>query len=265
MNIFLREIKAYRKSIIFWSIGIILLIASGMAKYEATASNGQSINEVFAGMPQSFQTIFGTASFDLSKASGYFGMLVLYLFLMATIHATMLGANIIAKEERDKTAEFLFVKPVSRNKIITLKMLGALVNILTFNIVTWVSSVLLVGNYSKGELVNDDIAVVMIGMLILQLLFLVIGTAIAAVYKNSKKAASLSAGILLITFLLSIGIDLNEKMENLKYLTPFKYYEAKNIMYEGGFDFLFVLLSLVLIAALTFVTYVSFKKRDLHV
>jgi ABC-2 type transport system permease protein len=102
-------------------------------------------------------------------------------------------------------------------------------------------------------------------MLILQLLFLVIGTAIAAVYKNSKKAASLSAGILLITFLLSIGIDLNENMENLKYLTPFKYYEAKNIMYGGGFDFLFVLLSLVLIAALTIVTYVSFKKRDLHV
>ncbi|MGO4269064.1 hypothetical protein AB4Z22_04335 [Paenibacillus sp. TAF58] len=79
----------------------------------------------------------------------------------------------------------------------------------------------------------------MVGMFILQLLFMVTGTSIAAVLKNSKKAASLSTGILRITFILSIAIDLNEKLESLKYLTPFKYYEAKNIMY-GGLDIIFL-------------------------
>ena len=44
---------------------------------------------------------------------------------MATVHAAMLGADIISKEERDKTAEFLFVKPISRNKIIISKLLGS--------------------------------------------------------------------------------------------------------------------------------------------
>jgi ABC-2 type transport system permease protein len=263
MNIFFREMKAYRKSIIFWSIGIIFLVASGMAKYKATASNGQ-ITELFNEMPKSLQAIMGTGELDLSKASGYFGILVLYLFLMATIHAVMLGANIIAKEERDKTAEFLFVKPASRTKVIMFKLLGALVNILIFNGITWVSSVLIVGKYSNGENVNSDIAVVMVGMFILQMLFLVIGTAIAAISKNSKKASSYATGILLVSFILSIAIDLNEKIEDLKYLTPFKYFEAKNIMYSGGFDVVFTTIAIGLIFALTIITFFSFKKRDLH-
>ncbi|MNY63824.1 ABC-2 family transporter protein [compost metagenome] len=105
----------------------------------------------------------------------------------------------------------------------------------------------------------------MLGMFILQLLFLVIGTAIAAVNKNAKKAASLATGIMLVTFILSIAIDFNDKLAFLKYVTPFKFYEAKNIMYGGGFDAVYVIISVVAIALLTVVTYVSFEKRDLHV
>jgi ABC-2 type transport system permease protein len=60
-------------------------------------------------------------------------------------------------------------------------------------------------------------------------------------------------------------IDLNENIEGLKYLTPFKYFEAKNVMFGGGFEFIFVLLSGVLIAALTLVTFLFYKKRDLNV
>ena len=52
----------------------------------------------------------GFSDVDVSKISGYYSILFVYILLMATIHAAMLGADIIAKEERDKTSEFLFVK-----------------------------------------------------------------------------------------------------------------------------------------------------------
>ena len=216
-------------------------------------------------MPKSMQAIMGIGTFDLSKASGFYGMLFLYLVLMATIHAVMLGADIISKEERDKTAEFLFVKPISRNKIITSKLLAALVNILIFNIITLVSSIIIVGKYSKGEAVSADIVILMIGMFILQLIFMLIGTAIAAVSKNPKTATSISTAVLLITFILSIAIDINSKIENLKYLTPFKYYEAKNLMFGGGFQWSFVILSIIIISAMLRITYVFYKKRDMSI
>lgn len=266
MNIYVKELKSHRKSLIYWSVGIFLMVASGMAKYAAYSSSGQSINDLVADLPNSMKVVMGFNTMDLSKISGYYGMFYIYLLLMATIHAAMLGATIIAKEERDKTSEFLFVKPVSRNTIITAKLLAAFTNIVVFNLVSYVSLIILIGKYNKnGEAVNGDIAITMLGMFILQVLFMVIGSALASVKRKPKTAASLAAGILLITYILSIAIDLNEHIEGLKYFTPFKYFEAKNIMYGGGLDTVFVVLSIVLITVLSIVTYVFYKKRDLNV
>lgn len=265
MNIFIREMRANRKSLIIWVISMILMVIASMAKYAGLSSSGQSMNQLLSQMPKSMQAIMGTGTFDISKASGYYGILFLYLVLMATIHGAMLGANIISKEERDKTAEFLLVKPTSRNVVITAKLLAALTNIVIFNIVTLVSSLIAVGKYSNGEEVSGDIIKLMIGMFILQLLFMAIGTAIAGVSKNPKTAASISTSVLLITFILSIAIDMNGKIESLKFLTPFKYFEAKNLMYGGSFDFIFLILSLLIIGILSVVTFVFYNKRDLKV
>jgi ABC-2 type transport system permease protein len=264
MNVFIIEMKAHRKSLIIWGICIVLMIISGMAKYTSVYS-GDSMNELVNKMPKAMQAIMGGGALNLSKASGYYGMLFLYLVLMATIHAAMLGAEIISKEERDKTFEFLMVKPISRKNIITAKLLASLANIIIFNLINFIFSIILVDSYAKGEAVNGDIAILMVGMFILQLMFFFIGTAIAAISSNPKTATALSTAILLATFMLSIIIDLNEKLVNLKYLTPFKYYEAKDLMYGGGLNPIFLSLSVVIIILLFFATYWFYEKRDLNV
>ncbi len=265
MNVFIREMKANRKSLLVWSIGIFLLIASSMGKYAALSTSGQSINDLLEQMPKSLKAIMGLGTFDLSTVTGYYGVLFIYLVVMATIHAAMLGANIISKEERDKTTEFLFVKPISRNRIITSKLAASLINILILNFVTYVSSIVMVQKYSNGEAIFEDITMLMIGMFILQLIFLFMGTAIAAISKNPKASTSLTTGILLSTFILSVAIDINSRVENLKYLTPFKYFDAKNLLLDGGFDAVSIALSAVIIPVLFSITYVFYSKRDLNV
>ncbi|MGH4122760.1 MAG: ABC transporter permease subunit [Clostridium sp.] len=265
MNIFIVEMRAHRKSLIIWAFGILFMVVAGMGKFAALSSSGQSMNELLDQMPKFMLAIMGVGTLDLSKASGYYGVLFLYLVLMATIHAAMLGADIISKEERDKTAEFLLAKPISRNEIITSKLLAATMNILIFNVITLVSSIIIVGKYSRGEAVSADIVILMMGMLILQLMFMLIGTAIAAVSKKPKIATSISTAILLITFILSIAIDINSKLKNLKYLTPFKYFEAKDLMNGCGFQWSFVILSIIIILVMLCITYVFYKKRDLNI
>lgn len=265
MNVFIREMKANEKSLIIWGIAIVLMIASSMGKYVSLSLSGQSVNDLMGQMPNSLKAIMGLGTFDLSTASGYFGVLFIYLALMTTIHAVLLGANIISKEERDRTAEFLFIKPASRNRIVTAKLLASLINIFIINLITLVSSILLVQKYAVEESVAGDIARLMIGMFIIQLIFLFIGTAIAAISKNPKSATSVSTGILLSTFILSIVIDMNTRLASLKYLTPFKYFDAKNIMYDRGFELVYVVISVVLIASLLSMTFIAYKKRDLKV
>lgn len=264
MNVFMRELKANRKSLIFWCIGVVFMVSGGMSKYGGLSGTGQSMSEMIEKMPRSLQAIWGTGSLDLSTASGYYGLLFLYLVLMATIHAIMLGANIISKEERDKSSEFLMVKPISRTNIITAKLVAAFVNVVVFNIITMVSSIMMVNYFGEDGSVTSDIVLLMVGMFLLQLLFLGVGTGIAALSKRPKSAVSLGSGVLLATFLLSIMVSLNEKIDGLKYFTPFKYFEAKNILIDGKLDPVYVILSVGIMAVMLFITYIFYQKKDLN-
>ncbi|MCR8850363.1 ABC transporter permease [Rossellomorea sp. SC111] len=264
MNVYVREMRAHCKSLIIWSIGMIALIGSGMGKYAGFSSSGQSMNELMEGMPKSMQAILGIGTLDMATASGYYGVLFLYIVLLATIHAALTGATIISKEERDKTAEFLFVKPLTRKKIIGVKLSAALTQIGILALITWTSSLLIVGHYSDVP-VAVDIGLTVVGMIILQVLFLMIGTAVAAYSNKPGKSAAVATGVLLLTFILSFAIDLNEKIEAMKYLTPFKYFEAENVMYGGGLESTFVGISIVLIGVLAVATFLLYDKRDLKV
>lgn len=265
MNIFLRELKAHRKSLIIWSVGIFFMIVSSIGKFIAYAETGQSMNVLLSQIPSSLKAVLGMGNFDLTKVSGFYGMLYLYLLLMATIHASLLGANIISKEERDKTTEFLLVKPVSRGQIITAKLLASLFNIVVFNLVTLIFSVALMGKYASGEDITSEICILMVGMFILQIMYLVIGTATASVSREPRSAASVATTILLVTFIISSAVNMNSNLESLKYITPFEYFKADKLLSGGGFEPVFLILSFVIIAALVFVTYASYKKRDLNV
>ncbi len=120
---------------------MVLLMASGMTKYSAYSStgSGQSISELLGTMPSSIKALLGFGSFDVGTMAGFFGVMFVYTELTAAIHAALLGAGILSKEERDKTAEFLMTMPVSRTAVITAKFLAGLVNIAVINVATWLN------------------------------------------------------------------------------------------------------------------------------
>lgn len=265
MNIFFKELKSYRKNLFWWSVGMVFLMGAGMAKYGTFQSTGQSINDLMKQFPKSIQTIFGMTGFDLSAVSGYFGVMFFYVALMAAVHAVLLGADLLSKEERDRTSEFLFSKPISRPKVITGKLAAGLVCLVVFNIVTLISSIYFVDYYNKGADFTGDIIVLMAGLFFLQLIFFFVGTIIAASHKKPKTSSSIAASILLATFILSVLININEKFDNLKYLTPFKYFDAKIIMADGRLDLVYVIISLALITSMIILTYRNYTNRDLSI
>lgn len=263
MNVFIRELKANRKALIIWCVCMVLLVVSGMGKYTAYTTGNN--NAVFNSMPYSLKALLGFGSFDVTTISGFYAMMFLYIALAAAIHAALLGAGIIAKEERDKTTEFLMVKPLSRNSILLSKMLAALLNIFALNVVTLVTSVLMVANYNKGADISGKVAVTMLSMLIVQLIFLTLGMVLAAVIKKPAAAGSLATGILLIAFVISKITDLTDKVNALNILSPFKYFNLKNMIDGKGLNPVVLVLSLALIAVFTAITYVFYNKRDLNI
>ncbi|MDP3446220.1 MAG: ABC transporter permease subunit [Ignavibacteria bacterium] len=264
MNIFLRELKVYRKGLLFWCLGMVMLVASGMAKYASFKGNSQAVVELMSQFPKSVQAIFGLTGFDLTKASGYFGVLYMYIALMVTVHAVLLGAGIVSKEERDKTSEFLFTKPISRFKILSEKILAGLFNILVLNLVTSLSSVYFIAYFASDESFMGDVMILMIGLLMLQLIFFFIGTAAAGFCRNPKLSGTIATSVLLLTFVMTFFINISENLNWLSYFTPFKYFDAKDLM-DGGFKLIYLVVSAVLGIVSIFITYKFYNSRDLDV
>ncbi len=270
MNIYMRELRAHRKSLIIWSVSMFLLVVGGMGKYSATVGAGAgSINELIAQMPKSLQNLMNIGVFDFSKALDYFGILFLYLALMAAVHAVMLGSGIIAKEERDKTTEFLMVKPVSRSQIITSKLLAVLTIVLIFNLATYTASYTMLSYYSKGMPFIAGLSKLMAAMLGIQILFCVLGTFFAAVISKPKLSSAAATSVMLTMFMISVIIDIGQNIAFLRFFTFFKFFDAKallkNILYQDYDIIAFAIISVVLLTGCLYGTYHFYKKRDLKI
>lgn len=262
MNIFFRELKANAKSLVIWSVCLFLLVLSGMTKYTAYSSSRTS-SDIFNKMPYGMKALFGFGSFDVTKMKGFFAVLFPYIVLAAAIHAVLIGNGIIAKEERDKTTEFLMVKPVSRNSIITHKLLAALFNIIIVNLVSLASSLIITRYYDNGKDVLSEVMFFLLSMFFIQLIFMSLGAFIAALMKNPKASGTAVTGILIGSYIISKVTDLTDKVNILNLFSPFKYFSYKDIVNGKGLSITAVILSLILSVAFTGAVYLFYEKRDL--
>ncbi len=266
MNIYLRELRANWKALLFWCLGILAMVGGGMGKYAGFAASDKAAFEILDMLPKPVLALFGMNGIDASTASGFYAIIYFLMLIMAGIHATMLGAGIISKEERDKTSEFLFVRPVSRVSVISSKILAALTIVLLFNLATLVISLGLAAEVAVNEPnLPRDIFVLMVAMLIVQIMFLFIGTSFAGIWKRPDASAGAATTFMLGTYVLSVFIDISDTFDFLKYLTPFKYFEARTLINGGSFEPVFIILSVLLIGAFIGVTYYSFPRRDLYI
>ncbi|MGB4661910.1 MAG: ABC transporter permease subunit, partial [Mobilitalea sp.] len=200
MNIYRREMKAHYKSVLIWAVAMFFLITAGITKYNVGVTTGiNSFTELMESLPKSLQNLFGVGVLDVSNIVEYFGILYLYIQLVLAIQACMLGTNIITKEERDKTTEFLLVKPISRTRIITAKIFAGLTIVVLLNVFTWISTIVILSSYTK-EPYATDISHLMIALLALQILFFLLGTMTATFMKKFKLASPITTGILMIMF-----------------------------------------------------------------
>jgi ABC-2 type transport system permease protein len=265
MNIYQRELRAHIKSLLIWCGGMIFLVIGGMAKYSAGAASGPgSMNALMKEMPVSLQNLFGVGVFDLSSALEFFAVMNIYILLLMGIHAVMLGSQIIAKEERDRTAEFLLVKPVSRSQILTAKLLAALTILALFWLVTVGSSYAILANYAKPPEFQDGLMKLMAAAGAVQLLFVSLGAFFAGVLKRSKKSTAAGTAVLLAMFLFSVTADILKEADALKYFSFFKYYDAKDIL-KRGYSPVYPVLSAVLIIAMIWGAYHTYKRRDMKI
>lgn len=95
------------------------------------------------------QKALGVKISNIASLLGYYSFVLVYIVLIGSVQGCNLGLNILSKEERDKTAEFLLVKPVKRSKLVALKLGTAFILAIIVSLTVFVASQIIVGSSSE--------------------------------------------------------------------------------------------------------------------
>jgi ABC-2 type transport system permease protein len=264
VNIFLRELKANFKSLLIWSFVLVLFIAVGFSKFSAYYENPEML-AVLDGMPPAMLAAFSVTAFNLTTVTGFYGVMATYFALILSIAAAMWGSGIISKEERDKTVEFSLTLPVRRTTLITAKIAAALVNCLLLSLVAWGVSMASAQQYAPEPGFGEFVGLASLSFLIIELIFLAVGIFLGCTLKQHKQSGSIAVWAILGTYFLSVLIGMNEDLDFLKYLTPFKYFDPARVFVDLRLEPGFVVLSLALAVLFVAAGYLTYNKRDLYI
>lgn len=221
------ELRQGRITLFTWTIGIAFMLAVCILIYPEMETQMSSVSTMFAEMG-SFSAAFGMDRLNFGEFMGFFGVECgNILGLGGAFFAALSGISILAKEEKEQTAEFLFTHPVSRKKILIEKLASLLLQIIILNLI--VIAVTILSIYAiKEEPDTHSLALLFLAYFLLQIELAFICFGLSAFL--SRSGSGIGLGIAALLYFLNIISNLTEGASCLKYLTPFGYTESADIL-----------------------------------
>src|SRR5689334_9323162 len=107
MNVYFRELKAYRKSTIIWALSLSAIVVLFMGIYPSFTKDVAASKQALASLPEAVRNALNLSLSNFFTIFGFFGYLLNFVLLAGAIQAINLGTGIVSKEDTGKTADFL--------------------------------------------------------------------------------------------------------------------------------------------------------------
>jgi ABC-2 type transport system permease protein len=261
-NIFTKTLWDYRRSILFWSIGIILMVFMYASLFPSLSGNTQQLTEAFKSLPEGLSAVIGDIG-RLGTAEGY--MTSEYINLTYPIFLVILGISVgsalIAKEEESGTIELILAAGRSRGQILRQKLVALLGMQAVLGIVSW-------GAMALGTLMFDihlslvRFAFAMLTGWLLGAVFACLALTLTALVNRRGLAVGISTFVFVSTYLLETFGKLVDYLRPYAILSPLHYYDSQNLLYRDP-KLLDLLVLAAISGALILIAHFSFDRRDI--
>jgi ABC-2 type transport system permease protein len=263
MNIFIHECKAYRKSTMIWSFSLMLLIVFMMLMFPAFSTDAESFKKVLEGYPQAVRDAFGIDLGNFFSILGFYCYALTMVTLCGAIQAMNLGTSIVSKEVREKTADFLLTKPVTRHQVLTAKLLAALASLVVTNIIYIAAASLMALQVKTEEFSLSTFILLSLTLFFVQLMFLAIGMIISVVVPKVKSVLTVSLATVFAFYFLGM-ISSTTGDDAKRYISPFKYFDTAYVMENNSYELPFLFAGGFVFIIAIGVSYFVYAKKDIH-
>lgn len=263
MNIFLHELRAYRKSTVVWTVSLVALVALFLSMYPSFSRDADEFKQMLEGFPVELRKAIGLSVDSIATLLGFFSYAFTYIKLAGAIQAMNLGTSILSKETRDKTADFLLTKPVTRAQIVTSKLLAAFVSLVLTNIVFIVGTMVIAAAVAGNNFSRKELILVSGSLFIIQLMFLALGIIVSAAFPKIKSVISVSLGTVFGFFIIGMVSSTTDD-KALRYFTPFNYFDSAYVIKNSAYENSFLAAAILFIIAAVSASYYLYVKKDVH-
>lgn len=261
---FKRELKVNLKNFIIWTtilVGIFLVV---FLVYPSLTSNEniQMLNDMLTMFPEEMIKAF---NMDISSIDTAFGWMktegFTFVLLVTGIFSGILGANILLKEESDKTIEYLNSLPVTRKSIAISKILCGAFYIVLMILVVGVFN--FIGLSLSEEFDKKAYIALSITPLFSSLTIFSICLFLSTFTHKTKKTLGISLGIVFASYFLNIISELGESTEFLKYVSIFTLADVRNVIIERAINPVMVVSTALLVVGFIALTIIRYERKEL--
>ena len=260
MALFWHELKRGKIMLAAFTGAIAFMLGICVIIYPEMAGEMAEMSNMFADMG-AFSEAFGMDQLNFGEFMGYFGIECgNTLGLGGALFAALLGIGALAKEEKDKTAEFLLSHPISRTRIVSEKLLAVILQLLMMNLgivaVTLLSTLPVEIEFEIGTML-----LLFFANFLLQVQIAAITFGISAFL--SGNGLGIGLGIAFGLYFLQILANLIKQTEFLKFITPFAYTDGSHIVNEAAIEVKYLVSGLVLALLGIAAAYWQYNKKDI--
>lgn len=260
MTLMKHELKQGRKSLMIWTAAIGFLLAVCVFMFPEMKGEMDGVSDMFASMG-SFTEAFGMDRINFGSLMGFYAVECgNILGLGGAFFAALCGVSILAKEEKEHTAEFLLTHPVSRVHIVAQKLLAVMIQIIVMNVLVCVLSIASIALI--GETISwKELLLLHLAFLFLQIEIAGICFGISAFLRRGGLGIGL--GIAAVMYFLNLIANISDSAKFLKYITPFGYTEGADIVSNASLDTGLVLLGMLYCVIGIGVAFMKYCKKDI--
>jgi len=263
MNMYLHELKSLRKSAIIWLCAMIALAALYFSIYPSIVADAENFIKLLSGYPESVRAMLGISLEGITSILGFYSMVFSFITLCGAIQAMNVGVSILSKETRERTADFLLVKPVSRQAIVSAKLLAALTTLLAVNIIYYAASFILAYIMKTADFSYSLFFMINLTMFFIQLIFLAIGVIISVFFTKLKSVLPISLGVVFGLYFIGALIVTDPK-DAARFISPFKYFDISYIIKNSSYEAPYLIAGAIIIIVSIIASYIIYTKKDIH-
>lgn len=259
-----REFIVNFKSFLIWTLILVLMFLVVFLVYPhiITDDTVKNLNEMMKVFPEEILKSF---NMDITNIDTAYGWLksegFMFILLIVGFYSSFLGANILLKEENDKTIEYLATLPIKRKHIMTSKIIVSYIYIFLLILIVGLFNyfaLLISGDFNQIEYLLLSITPIFIAYPLFALnLF------ISQYLHKTKKTVGISLGLVFIFYLINVLSELSSSVELLKYFSIYTLADVRNVILNNTINPINIVISFIIGSIFIILSYMKYNKKEL--